>query len=349
MRTNSRIGNPLLLWALLAAGVLATEVWITGTNGFSAQPDVVALAVTADIVVGIPLAYYLLVVRRKGLPVITVAPVFVLSLIMAGRILPAEQHTYLNYAELVVPLVELSVLAFIALNLRKVASHYRRLRPNHAYFPETLEASLRTALPAFPPLVVNLLTTEVSLVSFGLTGWLRRARPATDGLPRFSYHRVGSYPVILGFLAFIMVLETSVLHLVVMHWSPAVAWVLTIASVYTLIWFFGDFHASRLQPIVAGDTRLHIRSGMRWRADIPWWQIEAVCKATSADRKQPDFLNAAIMGEARLVIVLREPVTVHGLLGRTRQTAHIGFSVDDEARFLNIANARLAAVIADQI
>ncbi|HRX04792.1 MAG: hypothetical protein KDI07_17510 [Anaerolineae bacterium] len=343
MRTKSLIGNPLLLFALLAAALLAAEAWITGTADFAAHPEVLSLAVTADIVVAIPLLYYLLVVRRKRLPVITVAPVFVLSLIVAGKILPAAQHTYLDYAELVAPLVELSVLVVIALKLRTVAGHYRRLRPSHAYFPETLEASLRAAVPTFPPLVASLLTTEVSLISFGVTGWVRRTRHADDGRPRFSYHRQGGYAFVLGFLAFLVLLETGVAHLLLARWNTTVAWILTIASIYTLIWFFGDFHASRFQPMVAGDDRLHVRSGMRWRADIPWQQIEVVRRATSADRKQPDFLNAAIMGEARLVIVLREPATVHGLLGRTKETAHIGVSVDDEAAFLAAVNGKLAA------
>lgn len=342
MRTKSLISSPLVMFALLAVALLAAESWIAGTADFAAHPDVLALAVTADIVVGIPLAYYLLVVRRKGLPAITVAPVFILSLLAAGRILPAAHHTYLRYAELAAPLVELIVLIIVAAKLRQIVRHYRHLRPAYVYFPETLEASVRAALPAFPPAFASLLTTELSLVVFGLTGWLRRA-PAGDGdRPRFSYHRQGGYAVILGFLTFVLVLETTVLHLLVTRWNPTVAWVLTIASVYTLFWVFGDFHASRLQPITLDDACLRLRVGMRWRIDVPWSQVEMVRKATAADKKLPDFINLAVMGEPRLMIVLRQPLIAQGLLGRTRETAHVGLSVDDETAFLRAIDTRLA-------
>lgn len=346
MRTRTLLHSPLLLFAAVAAALLASEAWIVSVMGLAAHPEVVALAVTADIVVGIPALYYLLVVRRKGLPLITVAPVFVLSLLAARRILPPAHQSYLGWVELAAPLVELAVLAAVVLKLRQIVRHYRQLRPTYAYFPETLEASLRAALPAFPPIFASLLASELSLVVFGLTGWLRRAPAGSGDRPRFSYHRQGGYPVILGFLAFLVVLETVAVHLLVAHWNTTAAWALTIASVYTLIWFFGDFHASRIQPMVLGETCLHLRVGMRWRIDIPWSQVEAVRKASSADKKQPDFINMAVMGEPRLVIVLREATTAHGLLGRIKQTAHIGVSVDDEAAFLRVASARLAAAAA---
>ncbi len=341
MQTRTRSLSSPLLFLAIAAALLAIEVWVVSLADFAVQPNVIPLAVTVDIVVGLPLLFYLLVVRRRRLPLLTLAPVFILSLVAAGRILPPAQHTYLHWIELAVPLVELTVLAIITLKLRQVVGHYRRLRPSYAYVPETLEASLRAALPTFPPLVASIFSTEVSLLNFGLSGWLRRTPTASDDRLRFSYHRQGGYGLLLGFIAFLVLLETTTVHLLLARWSETAAWVLTALSIYSLIWLFGDLHASRLQPIVLGDTHLHLRTGMRWRVDIPWRQLTSAGKISQMDKKLPGYLNLAAMGEPQLVLRLAEPVAVHGLLGRTRVASLIGLSVDDPTAFLTAVQQRL--------
>lgn len=341
IKTRS-LPSPLLFLAI-AAALLAFEVWIVNTAGFAAQPAVVSLAVTLDIVIGVPLLFYLLVARPKRLPLITLAPVFILSLLIAGRILPPTQRTYLNWIELAVPLVELAVLCVVAVKLRQIIRHYRQLRPGYAYAPETLEASLRATLPTFPPLVAGVASAEASLISFGLAGWLRRTPRPVTGRPCFSYHRHGGYSLILGFIAFLVLLETTTAHLLLARWSETAAWVLTVLSIYTLFWLFGDYHAGRLQPIVLGDTHLHLRTGMRWRVDVPWQQVIEMDKISQADKRAPDFLNMAVMGEPRLALRLTGPVTVHGLLGRTKAASLIGVSVDDVDAFRAAVAQRLAA------
>lgn len=340
-KTHS-LPTPLLFLAIVAA-LLAIETWIVGRAEFPSQPGVVSLAVTLDIVLGVPLLFYLLVVRRHRLPIIALAPMFLLSLVIAGRILPPPQHVYLNWIELAVPLVELAVLAVVTFKLRQMVGHYRRLRPAYAYFPETLEASLRATVPAFSPLVANLFVAEVSLLGFGLAGWLRRPPQGSQDRPRFSYHRQGGYAPLLGFIAFLVLLETATAHLLLARWSETAAWVLTALSIYSLIWLFGDFHASRLQPIVLGDAHLHLRTGMRWRVDIPWQQITAVGKISQADKRAPGYLNLSAMGEPRLAVRLAQPVPVHGLLGRTRIASLIGLSLDDEAAFIAAVSQQTAA------
>lgn len=341
MRTKTRFLSSPLLFLAIAAALLAIEVWVVSLADFAIQPNVIPLAVTVDIVIGLPLLFYFLVIRRKRLPLLTLAPIFILALVAANRILPPAQHTYLSWIELAVPLMELIVLAVLALKLRQIIGHYRQLRPNNAYMPETLEASLRAALPTFPPLVASIFSTEISLLSFGVTGWLRRSPQAAAGSLRFSYHRQGSYGLLLGFIAFLLLLETTTAHLLLARWSEAAAWVLTALSIYSLIWLFGDFHASRLQPIVLGDAHLHLRTGMRWRVDIPWQQLTSANKVSQADKKLPGYLNLAAMGEPQLVLRLAEPVRVHGLLGRTRVASLIGLSVDDPAAFLAAVQQRL--------
>lgn len=340
-RTHSLI-TPLLFLAA-AAALLAVEAWIVGTAGFAAQPPIISLAITLDIVVGVPLLYYMLMVRRKHLPIITLAPVFILALVIAGRILPPTQHTYLNWIELAAPLVELAVFAVVILKLRQVIGHYRRLRPSYAYAPETVEASLAAAVPILPPVVASIFSTEVALLSFGLAGWLRRSPQDAAGPARFSYHRQGGYTLAMGFIAFLLLLETTTAHLLLARWSETAAWIVTALSIYSLIWLFGDMNACRLQPIVLGDAHLHLRTGLRWRVDIPWRQVAAIAKISQTDKKAPGYLNLTVMGEPGLAIQLTEPIVVQGLLGRARVANVIGLSVDARAIFVAAVSQHLTA------
>lgn len=332
--------NPFALFLALAAALLVIEILAVSTAAFATHGDLFSLAVTTDITIGIPLLFYLLVVRRKHIPTITVVPIFVLSLILAGRILPQENHSYLKKVELVAPLVEVIVFAVVAIKARQIAGHFRQIRPTFPYSPEALELAIQRGLGAVPPIVGTLLSTELSLIYFAFTGWFRKFHPERQNGLTFSYHRQGGYLAVLGFMVFMLLLETTVVHLLLQRWSQTAALILTLATVYTLVWLFGDLHSMRLQPVVLGRTHLYLRTGMRWRVDIPLKLIDRVEKAVSADKKAADFVNLAPIGEARQVIHLVEPVQVVGLLGRRRSTTRIGVALDDDKAFVAALSAR---------
>lgn len=327
------LGNPFVLFFVTAGMLLAIELLVVNVSAFAAHGNLLSLAVTADITIGIPLVYFVLVVRRKHLPAITVAPVFVLCLVLAGRILPPENHVYLDKIELAVPLVELTVVVLVAFKARQILALFRQLRPTTPYAPEAFELALQRGLGAVPPIVGTLLTTELSLVIFAFTGWFRKARPPRQNVQAFFCHRQGSYPVVLGFLVFMVLLETTVVHLLLQRWSPTAAIVVTLATVYTLVWLFGDLHAMRLQPTLVSASHVHVRTGMRWRMDIPLALIDRIEKVASADKKADDFLSLAPIGEARLVMHLVEPVQAVGLLGRRKLVSRVGVALDDDKGF----------------
>lgn len=133
--------------------------------------------------------------------------------------------------------------------------------------------------------------------------------------------------------ACLIMIETVVLHLLIQHWSTVFAWILTASSIYTLFWLLGDYQASRLHPLVLGSEYLYVRTGLRWQVDIPLVQIAGIRKATRLRGKASNYLNAAVYGEPRCVLELREPVVVHGLFGTQRTVTSIGLTVDDESQF----------------
>jgi hypothetical protein len=321
----------LSLFVLLALALLAIESWIATSAHLAQNPDVLALAVTVDLTIGIPALYYLLVVRLKRVPLITVAPVFLLSLLAARFILPPSNHFYLNQVEGVVPLVELAALLYLASRVRTIARYYPQARRETPYFLDALETSMRRALGDFP--AVPIAAAELSMLYYGTVGWFKEYRGAGTEENAYSYHRKSGYGIILAVIAFTLVLETLAVHLLVQHWSDALAWVLTVLSLYSLLWLLADYHAIRLQPIILTRDVLHLRAGLRWRAAIPLSIVAEVRPVTPADLKGDDYLNLAIFGEPRLLLGLSEPVTVTGPLGIQKRASRLGITVDDEKRF----------------
>jgi hypothetical protein len=333
--------RPVFLFIGIALLLIAIEFWIVLSVWFPRNADLLSLAITVDLTLGIPALYYLFLVRPRKSPPVALAPVFIASVLLAQLILPSAQQRYLGWIAYTLPLIEGTLLVIAGYKARSVARAYQRLRSGYVYATDALEASLRAVFGDY--LAIKLLMTELSLLYYLCAGWFRRFKPNDTANLAFSYHRANGYAAVLGMFGFVIALETIGLHLIVQHWSPAIAWVLTALSLYSLAWIVGDYHAARLHPIVLTPRVLHIRTGLRWRTDLDWSAIAAVTRAASSTRPGTHDLNLAISGEPRLILDLKEPVIVHGLFGIQKKASRIGLSVDDEALFQAALSKHIAS------
>jgi hypothetical protein len=177
-------------------------------------------------------------------------------------------------------------------------------------------------------------------LSCGHIGWFLRyrARSAEDRV--FTYHRTSRYSFIFAAFLMLMIPETIGFHLLIQHWGPRVAWVLTILSVYGLFWVVGEFIALRLLPIVLAGDMLHLRSGFRWSATVRLTDIVDVQRPMRANAKAPNYVNFARSGDPHLVLVLERPVRVHGIFGMDREATRIGLFLDEAGEFLAALDQR---------
>lgn len=318
-------------FGLFALGLCAAELWATAALRVSTHADLIALAITSDLILGIPLLYAVLVMRPYRLPPITIVPVFVAAIFVAGWIVPASHQGYLEAVRRLLPLVELAVLALALLRARAFVGAVRAACQDELYVTDALEHAARQTFGGAR--FVALATVELSLIGFALFGWFARYQLRRQGARAFSYHRTSIYPALFVVLMVVLVLETVALHLIVERWSLAVAWVLTALSVYSALWLIGDFHAMRLHPIVLDGTRLHLRQGLRWRAVVPLDAIAEIRGPVRAKKKSDGYLSFALAGDPQLVLVFKQPVTLDGLFGMQRQVTQVGLWLDDPAGF----------------
>jgi hypothetical protein len=132
-----------------------------------------------------------------------------------------------------------------------------------------------------------------------------------------------------------LLVETLPVHVLVAHFSPVAAWILSGASIYSLLWLIGDYQGLRLRPCRIDDDLLLVRLGLRWSVRVPLAAIAEVraIRARPAGRDR-GYLHATLIGDPTVLVELREPVRAIGPYGWRRLVHRIGLAPDDREGFL---------------
>ena len=89
MIRNTRPYTPLVGFGLSLMAIYGAALFIVGRLATLDRSDLVAGALTLDLTLLVPLLYYLFIVRWRGWPPVTILPVFVGSVVLAGRLIPS--------------------------------------------------------------------------------------------------------------------------------------------------------------------------------------------------------------------------------------------------------------------
>jgi hypothetical protein len=324
--------RPIATFAALAAALCFAELWAASWLVRSPATALLAGAITLDLLVGLPILFGLLLVQRLRLPWMTLAPVAVLAAVVAYRILPPNYRAPLDTLAQLLPLVELALAAYVALQLRSLWRAYHAERSGARYVSDALDAAVRRMFGDTP--FARVLAVELLLVGLALGGWFARYHAPRATMRTFTMHREGVYGAFLFVVALLLVGEALAAHLLVAHfWNDTAAWVLTALSAYGLLWLVGDFHALRLHPLVLEGETLHLRRGLLWRGSVLLDTVAGVRRPQRGDEKRADFVSLAPVGQGEFLLVLCTPVEVLGLLGMRRSVTLVGLSVDECAAF----------------
>ena len=329
--------HSILPFLVTAAAILTCTWFVVQSEAFAERPDLLAFASTIDVVLFIPAIYYLFI-RKTKIPKITLLPVFVLSLIAAGRLIPAEHQQVLDYLEVAPVFIELPVIAVLVWNIRKTFIAYKKQKKSvrRQGFLETVHQAASKAYGE--GVFANVLATEVSMFHYAIIGW-NPQKEAPKGL-QFTYHKDNGYLAFFAVAIFAVIVETAVLHLLLMQWSNVAAWILTGLSIYSLFFVIGDFNAIRKRPIYLDEAVAKIRIGFRWRFNLPYHMIESV-ELRTPDKEKEEFANLILAGEANVVIKLKEEMHAEGLYGLKKKMTQLALAIDDKQTFKAELEARM--------
>jgi hypothetical protein len=169
--------------------------------------------------------------------------------------------------------------------------------------------------------------------------------PKPDRAERFHYHRQVA-PMLWAFAALSLV-ELSVVHLLLSHWSRAAAYALDLLSGVALLTVLALIYSLRSRPVVLGPGELHIRLGFLIDAPLPLDEIAfAQSGYAPADYMPGSLLKANLLAQPNVLVLLRRDIDLPGPFGRARRVHAVALALDEPARFLLALNTRVKAAAA---
>jgi hypothetical protein len=346
-RPTALLSPRILRFALLALGVYIVEGIAATSAALDRRPVLVGGAITFDLVVAVPLAWWLLVVRKGAASLRSLLPVVLLSMLGARLVLPTDHQGALPWMRVLVAPLELGVIAWVAWQVRATVRARRVARGGLADAGVDVRAELLAVLaPALGRgTLATVVATEIGLLHYVLTPWARTPH-APAGARTFAHERNGG--LVAGLLIAITA-ETIPLHLfVAARWGALAAWVLTGLSVYGALWLVGDYRAIAMRPIVVRGDEIVIRHGLRTdiaisrsriaRAERPSWR--------TLPERAPDYLDLSRPGEPNVVLELDAPVEARLPFGMRRTVSRIGLRVEEAEAFVGALPGRDASGLA---
>ena len=291
------------------------------------------IALPLDFMVGIPVGFYLLVVRPRRLTPLTVIPVIWVGYWLSVFALGSADAGVLPYLFAALMPVELAIAVRECL---KVAQVYKSAKKASAdpmvWFKETMLYLVRKDAPA------SMAAAELSVWRYALLSW-RKKPYVLPGESAFSYHNADGYMSMMLGLALAFPLEIAGVHILISQWSVIAACVVTALSIYAVIWLIGDARARVMRPVAIGDGCVRLECGIQMEAVVPLSDIEKVCHSENDTGvlEKEDKLNYGTFYQANIWIVAKRPIEVRTMLGKKCVRA-IGLSLDDASRFVKVMN-----------
>ncbi|MFT5999753.1 MAG: hypothetical protein ACI81P_002211 [Neolewinella sp.] len=291
--------------------------------------DILNLALTADLLLTVPVVY-LLLIRKTAIPNTTVVPVMVLGLLLGLYFMPEGSQVYLQlFKKWALPVIEISVLAFVVFKVRAAVIHHKR---EHGQALDFFTAVKSTALDVLPQRLAVPFATEIAVFYYGFFAW--KSRDLKDH--EFSYHKKSGTPATFGAFIFMIGVETAALHLLLAEWNALAAWVLTGLSIYTAVQLFGFGKSLSRRPVYIQDGKLHLRYGILSEVEVPLTDIAAVALSRKPLAKDQLAQKLSPLGDFEshnVVLTLNQPCTLTGLYGRKKEFQTLGLHLDQPKAF----------------
>jgi hypothetical protein len=323
--------SPTIYFILFSLLIVLTE-WMIVKSGSLGQHDLFPLAITLDLVLGLPLLFYLLVVRKsKHIEWPSVLVIYLLSVGVAKLVLPENDQMYLGYAIQLLIFTELGLMFYGIFKLRKVKMAFQTAARDRHDFILNLQTAFRQVFgnPLKPAV------TELASLRYGLFFWLGGTEKAAHQ-QAYSLHRESGFPALMGALVFVSMIEMVAVHFLLSQYYQAVAMVLLVLSIYSVLFLLGYTFSVIKRPVLLDGQYLEIRLGLMWQTRIALDNIAKIRKVNDSETVSEDVTNLAkpILSSANLMLELKSPTKLEGLYGMQKKKSIIAFYVDEPDRLL---------------
>ncbi|OUJ68683.1 hypothetical protein [Hymenobacter crusticola] len=323
--------RPALWFAALILLVLGVEYTITTSARFP-QQVLLPVAVTLDVLVGIPVLFYALILRRYHLPLSSLVGVVGICWALVYWLLPVAQQAPLQILHYLPALLESITLLLLVARARQLVRAYRAAYAQQPQFWPCAQLALQHTLG----LAGVLLVSELLMLRYALLGWWARPELPAEEATAFSSHRESGFTAYAVMVGVALAIETAVVHLLVRQWSTAVAGWLLLLECYTLVVLLAHIHAVRLRPTLVSAATLQLHVGFVWQLEVPLSDLVAIEPLRDHPAPAADLLplTKLLFTSPNLLLTFAQPVTVHGAYGIQRTARRVALYVDHPHRFI---------------
>ena len=181
--------------------------------------------------------------------------------------------------------------------------------------------------------IAEILATELGMVYYAFFAWKKPQKTQNQ----FSIHKESGIIATMGALIFLILVETVVLHLLLMQWNAIVAWGIFGLSCYTGLQLFGHTKALTKRYITLTNQALHLKYGLFGDAIIDFANI---AKIEMSSKELPEDLQgvekmALVDGleSHNIILHLKKPATITKVYGIKKKGTIILLYVDDKGEF----------------
>lgn len=298
--------------------------------------DKIADGLLADFVVTFPVLFYFIIVRPLKVPAKSLLLVVSLCCIAAYLILPQAQKQYILQIRKLTALAEILFIIYAVTKFKKIRAAYKI---NQAQLPDpvyNLRASMTGVLGEL--LAIKVLAAELAVLRYGLLFWKKEKQGLTT-YRSFSTHKEYGYIALWCVFVVIMLVEVTAFHLLLMKWSNTAAIIVTVLSLYGVVFLVADLSAILKRKILINGEQIILRTGLRWRVNTTISNISSIKKITNDHHSETPYLKGGIIkNSGNLLITFIAPVQVDKLYGTSKETGVILMNIDDFEGFADAIN-----------
>jgi len=316
---------------ILFITAIAFTIFLGGTIALhfvtSTAKDKIASGLLADFVITFPALYYLIIVRPLKVPAKSTFLVLSACCVIAYLVLPPHQRQYILQVRKLTSLVEVAFIIYAVTKFNKIRAAYKIEQLNFADPVYNLRSAMADVLG--DTFLIKVLASELAMLRYGLLFWKKEKAVSNESIS-FSTHKESGYVAIWCILVVAVTVEIAAFHLLLMKWSNTAAIIVTILSIYGIVFLIADLSAIIKRKILITGDQLILRTGLRWRVTTSISNINSITKITNDYQSTESYFKGAVMkSSANLLITFKIPVRVDKLYGAGKEFSSVLMSIDD--------------------
>ena len=306
--------------------------------------NIFILGITISLTIIVPFFYYILMLRKRYLKPIAIAPVFIIQYFYSSYILQDSQKEYLDLFMYVAVIFEITLVVFIVYKVARMIKKYKETNRDELHVLDALRNGFVELFGESK--FVDLAVKDLAIYYYAFFVWFKK--PVVNKELSFTYHKNSDIKVFVIIALIIGMIEVIAVHILLSHWNTIIAWVITVLSIYGLVYLVGLYNSVRYSPILIEDSHMVIRVGFQSSLRVNFENIESLESVSAnyeekAKKEKKTTYNAIVLRTnlPQFEVALKKQVPQNGLFGVARQISTVYIMVDDPRGFASAVNKRM--------